>query len=778
MKRISFLILLVLISSLFACGGGGKGTPVPAPGGNNSNDQDAPKFSVPISIEEAAARMPSSGYVPNEVLVKTPLDATELSEVVGKYGYTVDYKNRNYAKVHVPDGDLAAAISKLSREQTIYTVTLNGQFRMKTTGVPLGDLKNRAASYTPMDALFGDTYLEPDWDSDPSDPANDNRWIFGARMFLDMASIPGAWDLSFGNNTTIAMIDGGILAVGDTYADLFVHAELLDNNGGTLELQRLLMTSARVNGDGSFTTIADDADIITNVIDNTIYRTPADYILGLTSSNFDFNINYPIDAPGADGDPVERVFPTSLPGIAPAADYMMVATGTIDTGAADPEWVYTADEIAASINYAVDNGADVIVCGMWAPIGDFQPADVQIMQDAVDYARANDVVVVAPVGSDRTQPSPENPDPPYHDPGDPSGDPPVPPSFIYDDSFTAADFVPAGLTGVVSVGSTGVSTPNFPIENLSGLEPYWESPNSRAGYCAADASIYAPGFGLSTFYLNLNAENSLTWYTILIGPEVSTGYVAGSLLLIYSALRDADPAITDIDTAALTILLHGDPANTNQRLLAAGSVAVAQNGGYDLIYPALDVSFNLPVDPSAVTTNLPFSVDPVIADGQPPYEILIDWGDGTTYPASGEFEPYVDGQIYEKTEGYTQPGVYGVTVFARDSKSNVASAVVAILVSNPLGADPHITATVGSPRLTGNPIQLALGTDYIFHASPFNLLSGSSAAYDWDFGDGSAHGTEENPIHSYSGTGTFTVTLTVDDGIRPVITRSIDVNVN
>ena len=54
--------------------------------------------------------------------------------------------------------------------------------------------------------------------------------------------------------------------------------------------------------------------------------------------------------------------------------------------------------------------------------------------------------------------------------------------------------------------------------------------------------------------------------------------------------------------------------------------------------------------------------------------------------------------------------------------------------------------------------------------SPITFSSGGSydrdsyiAAYDWDFGDGSAHSDQPNPSHTYSATGQFTVTLVVTD---------------
>jgi PKD repeat protein len=42
--------------------------------------------------------------------------------------------------------------------------------------------------------------------------------------------------------------------------------------------------------------------------------------------------------------------------------------------------------------------------------------------------------------------------------------------------------------------------------------------------------------------------------------------------------------------------------------------------------------------------------------------------------------------------------------------------------------------------------------------------NGDPLTYDWDFGDGSAHGTGATPSHAYADNGNYTVTLTVSDG--------------
>ena len=50
------------------------------------------------------------------------------------------------------------------------------------------------------------------------------------------------------------------------------------------------------------------------------------------------------------------------------------------------------------------------------------------------------------------------------------------------------------------------------------------------------------------------------------------------------------------------------------------------------------------------------------------------------------------------------------------------------------------------------------------HAGPSTPTPTDVLTYDWDFGDGSPHGTSATPTHTYTSPGTFTAKLTVDDG--------------
>jgi len=55
---------------------------------------------------------------------------------------------------------------------------------------------------------------------------------------------------------------------------------------------------------------------------------------------------------------------------------------------------------------------------------------------------------------------------------------------------------------------------------------------------------------------------------------------------------------------------------------------------------------------------------------------------------------------------------------------------------------------------------------------------GFVVAYDWNFGDGSAHSTDMNPLHTYGAAGTYTVTLTVTDSQGLKGSTAVTVTVN
>lgn len=110
------------------------------------------------------------------------------------------------------------------------------------------------------------------------------------------------------------------------------------------------------------------------------------------------------------------------------------------------------------------------------------------------------------------------------------------------------------------------------------------------------------------------------------------------------------------------------------------------------------------------------------------------------------------------THIYNQPGIYTAIVTATNS-NNLITATTVVTVYQPLTVD--FTA---APRI-----------GYAPHFVEFTNNSIGADSYEWDFGDGFGS-TEIEPTHTYSNTGTYTVTLTatgLDGTANRVRTRYI-----
>jgi glucose/arabinose dehydrogenase len=92
------------------------------------------------------------------------------------------------------------------------------------------------------------------------------------------------------------------------------------------------------------------------------------------------------------------------------------------------------------------------------------------------------------------------------------------------------------------------------------------------------------------------------------------------------------------------------------------------------------------------------------------------------------------------------------------------------IVYLPSAGTPTAVASA-TPRAGGKPLTVQ------FNGSGSSDPEGDTLSYDWSFGDGTAHSTAANPSHQYLGAGTFTATLTVNDGHGHSDTASVQVSV-
>lgn len=104
------------------------------------------------------------------------------------------------------------------------------------------------------------------------------------------------------------------------------------------------------------------------------------------------------------------------------------------------------------------------------------------------------------------------------------------------------------------------------------------------------------------------------------------------------------------------------------------------------------------------------------------------------------------------THGYAKAGTYTVslTIGSTGGPSDTAKTTASI--------DSETVANAGGPY-SGAPKE-----SLTFNGAKSTGPKGQTLTYEWKFGDG-ATGTGENPVHSYHAVGTYTVSLTVTDGV-------------
>ncbi len=123
--------------------------------------------------------------------------------------------------------------------------------------------------------------------------------------------------------------------------------------------------------------------------------------------------------------------------------------------------------------------------------------------------------------------------------------------------------------------------------------------------------------------------------------------------------------------------------------------------------------------------------------GTTPYAYAWTFGDGTTSTAQ------------DPTHTYTVAGQYTATLTVTDAHGVTAGAVVSIAVSGPLSA--HASA---SPTSGGVPLAVQFAGSGGGGVPPYS--------YFWTFGDGNSS-TLQDPSHTYSAVGNYSVGLTVTD---------------
>lgn len=150
-------------------------------------------------------------------------------------------------------------------------------------------------------------------------------------------------------------------------------------------------------------------------------------------------------------------------------------------------------------------------------------------------------------------------------------------------------------------------------------------------------------------------------------------------------------------------------------------------------------------------------------DGDSLSYVWLSFGDGTP-PQFPSLSPLF-------THTYANPGTYTVKLSVTDTFN---FPVVVETTATVGAANSPPTAAAGGPYFgfAGDPLQL--------DASGSSDPDGDTLSYSWDFGDGTLPTLfGPNPIasHAYAGAGTYTATVTVDDGVNTPVTADVTVDI-
>ncbi len=138
--------------------------------------------------------------------------------------------------------------------------------------------------------------------------------------------------------------------------------------------------------------------------------------------------------------------------------------------------------------------------------------------------------------------------------------------------------------------------------------------------------------------------------------------------------------------------------------------------------------------------------------GTGPYTYDWTFGDGSAH-----------GTAQNPSHVYAAAGSYSASLTVKDALNATAtSATLAIVVSS--APVPLAASASGSPLSGSAPLTVAFTGSASGGTGPYT--------YDWTFGDGSAHGTAQNPSHVYAAAGSYSASLTVKDALNATATSS------
>jgi PKD repeat protein len=224
------------------------------------------------------------------------------------------------------------------------------------------------------------------------------------------------------------------------------------------------------------------------------------------------------------------------------------------------------------------------------------------------------------------------------------------------------------------------------------------------------------------------SSDALTTPSYVITSSLLNGVVSGSSPnLSYTSI----PPFTGTDTVTYKVI---DSFGTSA--VATVSIMVVNQP------PIVSSS----ASPSVILEGQSTSFSSIASDPDgDPLTFFWNFGDGSTSTDQNPSHTYASAGIYQSTCTVTD-------IANASTTSNAVTIHVFRDADRPIArfTSSDLNGFVGQP----------LGFDASFSTDPKNNI----VSYDWDFGDGSPHGSQQIISRDYAAEGTYTVTLTITDG--------------
>lgn len=334
-------------------------------------------------------------------------------------------------------------------------------------------------------------------------------------------------------------------------------------------------------------------------------------------------------------------------------------------------------------------------------------------------------------------------------------------------TYTTAGFFTITLTASNGTASQSISktihvvdgvTASFAANVTSGYQPTVQFTNASVGATSYEWN-FGDGSAVSTDTNPTHTFYTAGTYTVTLtatdgssnSNEASMEIIANDIVANFSANITSGymPTVqfTDATVGATSWAWNFGDGNTSTEQNPSHTYSSAGNYTVSL---AVSDGYNtdtLAVDDYITATNIIADFNANITTG---YQPTVQFTDATVGAISWAWN-FGDGSdassVQNPSHTYTTAGIYDVTLIVSDG-----------INTDTLTRTDYITAEPFSVDFNAN-----ITTGYLPTVTFTDASLGNISSWSWDFGDG-ATSTEQNPTHSYTTLGIYTVSLIVSDG--------------